>query len=225
MLINDKQLLPLRRNIDPYRLRRKMVDYLVRCGIQDGAVLSAMNTVPRHLFVDEALASRAYDNSTLPIGLGQTISHPYTVAKMTELLHVKSGMRVLEVGTGSGYQAAILSCLGCVVYTTERLPELYKRSVQLFSVLKLNKIRSFFGDGTLGLPEAAPYDRIIVTAGGPKVPVPLVEQLDEKGIMLIPVGERPRKQRLRCLVKDGGAFFEQDYGPAVFVDLVGNHGW
>lgn len=218
---------PVRRPVavDPRRLRRRMVEDLARRGIRDRAVLEAMDTVPRHLFVDEALAGHAYDNSTLPIGHGQTISQPYTVARMTELLRVEAGMRVLEVGTGSGYQAAVLAALGCSVYTTERLRELYARTREILQGLGLRRVHMLLGDGTLGVPEAAPFDRIIVTAGGPKIPGPLVDQLDEKGIMLIPVGERPRSQRLFSLYKQGGAVYKEDCGPAVFVDLVGDHGW
>lgn len=134
-------------------------------------------------------------------------------------------MRVLEIGTGSGYQTAVLAAMGCSVYTVERLPGLYESAARVLDFLHPGTIRMYLRDGTLGVPEAAPYDRIIVTAGGPEVPAPLVEQLDEKGIMLIPVGERPGSQRLQCVVRKGSSAYSRDCGPAVFVDLVGNHGW
>ena len=235
------------------RSRRLMVRELERQGIADQAVLAAMGAVPRHLFVDPALRARAYAFQTLPIGFGQTISHPFTVARMTSLLGLSRGMRVLEVGTGSGYQAAVLACLGCRVYTVERLPGLYRRAAAVLSGLGLDvdasppagapafpqpgplvgfrpgRVCMRLGDGTLGMAGGITgdlrFDRIIVTAGGPQVPAPLAGQLDEKGIMLIPVGGRPREQRLRLCRKEGGVLRGQDLGPAVFVDLVGNHGW
>ena len=231
------------------RSRRLMVRELERQGIADQAVLAAMGAVPRHLFVDPALRARAYAFQTLPIGFGQTISHPFTVARMTSLLGLSRGMRVLEVGTGSGYQAAVLACLGCRVYTVERLPGLYQRAAAVLSALGLDvdasppagapafpqpgplagfrpgKVCMRLGDGTLGMAGGLRFDRIIVTAGGPQVPAPLAGQLDEKGIMLIPVGGRPREQRLKRYCKERGALRGQDLGPAVFVDLVGNHGW
>ena len=201
-----------------------MVEELARQGIADAAVLAAMAEVPRHLFVDEALTGRAYDSGTLPIGRGQTISSPFTVAKMTSLLQVEPGMRVLEIGTGSGYQAAVLTRLGCLVESVERLPELHEKATALLHSLGCTGVRTWLADGTLGLPALAPFARIIVTAGGPAVPHPLLEQLDENGIMLIPVGNS-KNQRLTRVFRRAGSLYEQDCGPAVFVDLVGSHGW
>lgn len=201
-----------------------MVDELCRRGIRQEAVLRAMAVVPRHLFVDEALAFRAYECTTLPLGLGQTISNPLTVARMTELLNASPCMRVLEVGTGSGYQSAVLAAMGCEVYTTERLRPLYERTRELFRALDIRRVHMILADGTMGYPRTAPYDRIIVTAGGPQVPKPLLSQLDENGIMLIPVGD-PHSQRLIRVVRTAGGFTEEDCGAAAFVDLVGNHGW
>lgn len=169
--------------IDPRRLRLRMVRELAARGITDGRVLDAMSRVPRHLFVPEGLRSRAYEDCPLPIGYGQTISQPSTVALMSQMLETSPGMRVLEVGTGSGYQAAVLAAI------------------------------------------AAPFDRIIVTAGGPQIPRPLLEQLAVDGIMLIPVGARPRTQRLMRIMRRQGRLCSEDLGPAVFVDLVGDHGW
>ena len=211
--------------VDPRRQRARMVRQLAARGITDQNVLAAMGSVPRHLFVQEALRARAYEDTALPIGYGQTISQPSTVAHMTQLLEVFPGCRVLEIGTGSGYQTAVLAALGCAVFTIERLRELYLHTRQLFRSLGLRRVHAQLGDGTLGLPDAAPYDRIIVTAGGPEVPRPLLSQLDDGGILLIPVGTKPRNQRLLRLEKRGNHIGKTDLGPAIFVDLVGDHGW
>lgn len=220
--------MPRRRkvNIDPRRLRLRMVREQIQArGIRDIEVISAMAAVPRHMFVQEAMAMHAYEDSSLPIGYGQTISQPYVVARMTELLEIEKGMRVLEIGTGSGYQAAILAAMGCVVHTVERLPELYVQTRALVQRLQLRGIHMHLGDGTLGLPHIAPFHRIIVAAGGPRIPDPLVRQIADNGIMLIPVGDRPRAQRLTRLRRVGSRVYMEDAGPAVFVDLVGNYGW
>lgn len=214
-----------RRDIDPRRLRERMVRGLAARGLADDAVLRAMLAVRRDLFVEEALRCQAYEDIALPIGLGQTISQPSTVARMTALLDVRPGMRVLEVGTGSGYQSAVLAALGCRVFTVERLAELCARAQAVFRRLGLTSIRMRCGDGTLGMPGAAPFERIIVTAGGPEVPRPLIEQLDSPGVLLIPVGKRRREQRLIRICRKGGQVLQEDLGPAVFVDLVGSHGW
>ena len=202
-----------------------MVQELKRSGITDEAVLQAMGTVPRHLFVEEALRVQAYEDIRLPIGYGQTISQPSTVALMTQRLEARPGMRVLEIGTGSGYQAAVLAVMGCRVYTVERLAELYHVTRNLLQQLSLRAIYMVRGDGTLGLPAAAPFERIIVTAGGPEVPQPLLQQLAEGGILLIPVGDKPRTQRLLRVHRRAGRFLTENLGPANFVDLVGSHGW
>lgn len=212
--------------LDPKRLRLRMVrEQLQARGITDRAILAAMATVPRHLFVQEALRAQAYADTPLPIGYGQTISQPFTVAFMTEMLQVRKNMRILEIGTGSGYQATILAALGCTVFSIERMAALYRQTKELLRQLDVRGIHLFHRDGTLGLPEAAPFDRIIVTAGGPEIPAPLVDQLDNEGILLIPVGEKPRLQRLVRVCKSQGRTVCQDLGPAVFVDLVGDYGW
>ncbi len=214
------------RAVDPRRLRERMVqEQLIRRGIQDPAVLEAMRAVPRHLFVQEALRAQAYEDTPLPIGYGQTISQPYIVARMSELLETQPGMRVLEIGTGSGYQAMVLAAMGCTVFTVERIRELYTATSALLRHLKPRGIHTKRDDGTLGMPEAAPFDRIIVTAGGPEVPLPLVEQMEDHGILVIPVGGQRRAQRLLRVRKDGGTVTTEDMGGVVFVDLVGNHGW
>lgn len=184
-----------------------------------------MRVVPRHLFVEEGLASQAYGDHPLPIGLGQTISQPYIVALMSQLLEAEKGMKVLEVGTGSGYQAAILDAMGLDVYTVERLRELYFRTSSLFMRLRMLSIRMKLDDGTLGWPDAGPFDRIIVTAGGPEIPEPLIDQLADPGVMVIPVGEGRAAQKLVQVRKTGGRVTMENKNAVAFVDLVGKHGW
>ena len=194
-------------------------------GVSDPAVLSAMRKIPRHEFVQEALASQAYDDRPQPIGEGQTISQPYVVALMTELLEVSPGLRVLEIGTGSGYQAAVLAELGAEVYTVERIKKLHIEARDRFMAMRSFNIFLKLDDGTMGWPEHAPYDRIMVTAGGPKIPRPLVEQMADPGRMVIPVGDSKRLQQLKVVVKEGGRVTVRDHGGVAFVDLVGTHGW
>lgn len=194
-------------------------------GIGNQAVLDAMAQVPRHLFVPEAFKSHAYDDAPIPIGFGQTISQPFTVARMTDLLEVDKGVRVLEIGAGSGYQAAVLASIGCAVISIERLRELYLRAKALLQKLGYRAIHLHRGDGTLGFPVAAPFERILVSAGGPQVPPPLLAQLAEGGVLLIPVGGRPGQQHLLRLRKFNGKIIQEDLGSTTFVDLVGDHGW
>ncbi|CAK7013825.1 MAG: Protein-L-isoaspartate O-methyltransferase [Desulfovibrio sp.] len=200
-------------------------DQLIRRGICDENVLAAMNAVPRHLFVEEALYAKAYEDYPLPIGFGQTISQPYVVALMSQLLEALPGMRVLEIGTGSGYQAAVLDAMGLDVHTVERLRDLYFRTSSLFMRMRLLTIRMKLDDGTLGWPDAGPYDRIIVTAGGPEIPEPLIDQLADPGILVIPVGGERSSQRLVQVKKMDGKVFTETKDSVSFVDLVGKHGW
>lgn len=177
---------------DSYRhkgLRKRMVDALRRRGIHDEAVLAAMNAVPRHFFLEKAFEEHAYEDKPFPIGHEQTISQPFTVAYQSALLNVKTGDRVLEIGTGSGYQAAILAALGAKVYTVERQEALYFSAKKLLAEMGFREVKCYFRDGTKGLPEYAPYDKIIVTAGAPVVPEALKQQLAVGGILVIPVGE------------------------------------
>lgn len=213
--------------MDTFQISRdRMVrEQLVSRGITDPSVLAAMRKVPRHLFVEEALYGKAYGDYPLPIGNGQTISQPYVVAMMSQLLEAAPGMRVLEIGTGSGYQAAVLAEMGLDVHTVERLPELYARTSRLLIRLRYRKIHLKLADGTQGWPEAAPFDRIIVTAGGPSVPQPLVEQLSDPGLLVIPVGGERRGQRLLLVRKENGSVFQESHERVTFVDLVGSHGW
>jgi protein-L-isoaspartate(D-aspartate) O-methyltransferase len=206
--------------------RERMVrDQIEARGIRDPGVLEAMRKVKRHLFVTEAFYARAYEDAPVPIGHGQTISQPYIVALMSELLEARPGMRALEIGAGSGYQAAVLAAMGLTVFSVERIRELFFTARELLQGLSIRNVHMKLDDGTLGLPEAAPFDRIIVTAGGPSVPPPLLEQLDDPGILVIPVGEQRRTQRLVRVIKEKGKTYTENKGAVSFVDLVGLHAW
>lgn len=208
------------------RNRQRMVaDQIMARGITDERVLAAMSAVPRHFFVDEAMAAEAYEDYPLPIGLGQTISQPYVVALMSQLLEAAPGMKVLEIGTGSGYQAAVLREMGLDVYSVERMRDLHLRTSALLRKLRYFHIACRLGDGTLGWPEEAPFERILVTAGGPFIPEPLLDQLADPGILLMPVGARARMQNLVRVHKQDNEIHREDLGAVSFVDLVGNHGW
>jgi len=206
-------------------IRERMVaEQLVPRGIRDDRVLEVMSTVPRHFFVDDALRSRAYGDFPLPIASGQTISQPYIVACMTEALKLKGHETVLEIGTGSGYQAAILSRLCTKVYTIERINVLLAGARKVFDQLKYFNIIAKLDDGTMGWPENGPYDAIMVTAGGPEVPKPLVEQLTDNGRMIIPVGDQ-HVQDLQMVEKVDGEVRINHLEKVRFVDLVGEYGW
>ena len=206
--------------------RKRLVDGIRLRGIRDERVLSALLKVPRHLFVPEELRDRAYVDAPLPIGEGQTISQPYIVALMTEALELDEDSRVLEIGTGSGYQAAILAEIAKEVYTVERIPALLERARRILEALGYDNIYFKLGDGTLGWEEHAPYDAIIVTAGAPEVPEPLVEQLKVGGRMVIPVGDEFSQRLLRVTKLDSsGKVKIEDLGGCVFVKLKGKHGW
>ena len=194
-------------------------------GVTRPEVLRAMRKVPRHLFVEEALIPQAYEDHPLPIGHGQTISQPYVVAWMTELLEVSPGHKVLEIGTGSGYQAAVLAELGAEVYTVERVKPLFELARARLTALRCRRVRLKLDDGTLGWPEEAPFDRILVAAGGPRIPQPLVAQLAENGRMVIPVGASRRSQTLCLVRRENGRVIVRELGGVMFVDLVGAHGW
>ncbi len=183
-----------------------------------------MAEVPRHLFVDDAMQGRAYGDHPLPIGAGQTISQPYIVAYMTQALALKGNEKILEIGTGSGYQAAILSRLCAQVFTVERVNSLLAGARRIFDRLRYFNIRSKLDDGTLGWAEFGPYDAIIVTAGGPEVPEPLIAQLADPGRLIIPVGDQ-HEQVLQLLEKKEGQVEISHLAGVRFVDLVGEHGW
>ncbi len=205
--------------------RERMVEeQLVSRSIFDQKTLAAMRTVPRHLFVEDAMRASAYGDHPLPIGAGQTISQPYIVALMTQVLQVAGDKRVLEVGTGSGYQAAILSQLCERVYTIERLDSLLVRARRIFDKLHYHNIVSRIDDGTEGWPDQAPFDGILVTAGGPKIPEPLIEQLADPGRLVIPVGDQ-YVQELQVVEKKAGNLNITIIEQVRFVDLIGSHGW
>jgi len=197
---------------------------LIPRGITDERVIAAMKKVPRHLFVPEAIQHMAYDDMALSIGEGQTISQPYMVAVMTELLDLKGNEKVLEIGTGSGYQAAILAELSSKVYTVERIAELARSAQEKLTSIGYRNIEVKVSDGTLGWPEKSPFDRIIVTAGSPKIPEPFMEQLADGGIILAPVGDRFSQQLLKVR-KTKGTLKEEYHTPCVFVPLIGEYGW
>ena len=202
------------------RTRDRLVERLRSNGIQNNAVLEAVRSTPRHLFVDEALASRAYEDTALPIGYGQTISQPYTVARMTELLLEVNPSKVLEVGTGSGYQAAILSRLVDKVYSTERIESLASQARQRFRRLGYRNVRVQHSDGSWGWPQFSPFDAIIVTAGGRDIPEPLLEQLVVGGRLVMPLGDRSR-QILVSVTRTPTVYERVDLDPVVFVPLIG----
>ncbi len=207
------------------RLRELMVStQLIPRGIKDTRVLNAMRKVPRHLFLDESIRPRSYDDMALSIGEHQTISQPYMVAVMTELLELKGEEKVLEIGTGSGYQGAILAELAKEVYTVERVRVLAERAKSRYSSLGYKNIHVTVHDGTMGLPGESPFDRILVTAGCPRVPETLQDQLSEEGILVAPVGDRFSQQLLK-IRKQKGTMHETRHTPCVFVPLIGRHGW
>jgi protein-L-isoaspartate(D-aspartate) O-methyltransferase len=207
------------------RRREEMVRRQIEArGVTDERVLEAIRKVPRHLFVSEALEDQAYGDFPLPIGDGQTISQPYIVAEMTQALGVGKEDRVLEIGTGSGYQAAVLAQIVYRVYTIERIHSLYARTRRLFDALKYHNIVTRYADGTSGWKEQAPFDAIIVTAGAPDIPQPLIEQLAPGGRMVIPVGDQYTQDLIR-LVKDDGGVRQTSLGGCRFVKLLGEHGW
>jgi len=193
-------------------------------GISDKRVLAAMETVPRHEFVEEGLKGVAYEDNPLPIGMDQTISQPYIVALMTELLDVSEEHKVLEIGTGSGYQAAVISHLSMSVITVERIPKLFKNAKETLRKLGYNNITVVMADGSIGYREYAPYDRIIVTAASPSIPDELIDQLADSGKMVIPVGGKITQQLL-VLKKEGTKVIKTDSIGVRFVPLKGRKGW
>jgi protein-L-isoaspartate(D-aspartate) O-methyltransferase len=204
--------------------RERMVQELARRGIRDQRVLQALGTVPRHRFVRDHFVPKAYSGGALPLGASQTLSQPYIVARMTELLAIDPANRVLEIGTGSGYQTAILASLARWVYSMERIPELARAAIQRMRDLKLDNVKIQAFDGTVGWAKAAPFDRILVAAGAPKVPPPLLDQLAVDGLLLLPEGDRDRQRLVRYHRR--ARKIEREEGEEVgFVPLIGRHGW
>jgi len=205
-------------------MRRQLVKVVREKGITDEKVLSAIGKIPRHFFFENALVEHAYEDKAFPIGAGQTISQPYTVAFQTELLKIKPGDKVFEIGTGSGYQAIVLLEMGADVYTIEYQKELYERTSQFLPQMGY-KPHFFFGDGSQGLARFAPYDKIIVTAGAPTVPDALIDQLKVGGILVIPVGDAKTQQMLRITKTAENKVRTETFTNFKFVPLLGADGW
>ena len=210
---------------DDYRhqgLRKRLVEDLKHKRINDPAVLKAIGEIPRHLFIDDsAFLELAYQDIAFPIGCGQTISQPYTVAFQSELLGVRPGMKVLEIGTGSGYQTAVLVKLGCKVFSVERHRPLYLRTKERLALMGL-KANLFYGDGFIGLPKEAPFDRVLVTCGAPYVPEALPLQLKPEGVMVVPVGEGEEQRMLRIEHQPDGTLVATERGTFRFVPMLKN---
>ena len=206
--------------------RARMVEHLRdHYKIADERVLEAMNRVPRHAFVPEALKAQAYKDNALPISSGQTISQPFIVARMTELLELKGRERVLEIGSGSGYQTAVLATIARKVFAIERIATLHSEAKRRLLDLGFRNISYRLDDGTNGWPAYAPFDAILVAAGGPSIPEPLANQLEIGGRMVIPIGENQKSQMLVRITRNEKGFDAENFGPCAFVPLIGNHGW
>lgn len=209
--------------IDTYRhkgLRKKLVEILRQKGIQDGPILTAIGKIPRHSFLDRAFEEWAYQDVPFPIGADQTISQPYTVAFQTWLLEIKETDKVLEIGTGSGYQACVLAELGAKVYTIERQESLFKRTNKLLKALGYQRVRTFLGDGYKGLPRFSPFDKILVTAGATEVPLMLLNQLKIGGFLIIPVGKGDDQEMLKVCKKKEHKFETERFGRFRFVPFL-----
>ena len=209
---------------DNYRhkgLRKQLVELLRTKGISDEAVLSAINEVPRHIFLDSSFVELAYQDKAFPIGSGQTISQPHTVAFQTQLLQVEKGMKVLEIGTGSGYQACVLAAMGAKVFSIERQRNLFFKTKEILEQLPF-RVKTFLGDGFEGLPTYQPFDRVIITAGAPDVPPVLVEQMKTGGIMVIPIdsAEGEGQTMLRLTKQADGSLKREEFGDFKFVPML-----
>lgn len=212
---------------DPFAIaRRNMVERQISGrGVQDQRVIQALLAVPRHLFVEEALQGQAYSDFPLPIGERQTISQPFMVARMTEALQLRGGERVLEIGTGSGYQAAVLSRVAARVYTIERIPALARRARRILDAIGCANVQIRVGDGTLGWPEEAPFEGIMVTAGAPAIPEDYRQQLAVGGRLVIPVGGAQSQSLVRITRVAADRFQQEELLDCRFVPLIGVHGW
>ena len=209
---------------DNYRhkgLRKQLVEQLRTKGITDEAVLSAINEVPRHVFLDSSFVELAYQDTAFPIGSGQTISQPFTVAFQTQLLQIEKGMKVLEIGTGSGYQACVLAAMGAKVLTIERQRHLFFKTKDILEQLPF-RVKSFLGDGFEGLPTYQPFDRIIITAGAPNIPDALVQQLKPNGIMVIPMNntEEDGQTMMKITKGEDGSLKKEEFGDFKFVPML-----
>ncbi len=209
---------------DSYRhkgMRKKLVDEIQKKGILDEQILAAVNAIPRHLFMDSSFLEFAYEDKPFPIGSGQTISQPYTVAFQTQLLDVKPGLKILEIGTGSGYQACVLAEMGADVYSIERQKKLFEKTRKFLSRFPYD-LHLFCGDGYLGLPEKAPFDGILITAAAPEIPQTLIDQLKTGGVLVIPLGDASGQTMYRMVKKKSGSLLKEAYGQFRFVPLLKN---
>lgn len=213
--------------MDEYQIpRERMIERLRdHYKIKDERVLDAMRRVPRHFFVPEALKTQAYRDNALPIAANQTISQPFIVARMTELLELNSQSKILEIGAGSGYQSAVLAQLAQKIYAIERVPQLAGEARRRLQNLNINNVSLDCADGTHGLEKHAPYDGILVAAGSPSLPEPLLKQLKTGGKLVIPIGENQKSQKLIRVTRAGKGFETEDFGDCSFVPLIGEHGW
>lgn len=204
--------------------RRRLIETLQTNGISDLAVLRAIELTPRHLFVPDGVRQRAYEDVALPIGSGQTISQPSVHARYLELLRLTGHEKVLEVGTGSGYQTVLLAHLASQVFSIERVPELLERAHEVIRVCEVRNVSLMLGDGTLGWRDHAPFDAILISAAAPELPRPLLEQLADGGRLIVPLGDRD-EQMLVLVRRVGDEFERRDITPVRFVPLMGTHGW
>ncbi len=202
-------------------LRKQLVDAIKKKGIDDQRVLMAIEAVPRHYFMDSSFLEFAYQDKPFPIGSGQTISQPYTVAYQTMLLRVQTGMKVLEIGTGSGYQACVLAEMGAKVFSIERQRKLFQKTKDFMGSMPW-QIQLFLSDGFAGLPKFAPFDRVLITAAAPEIPVALVDQLKTGGIMVVPHGSGETQEMLRITKQADGSLIQEIFGDFRFVPMLGN---
>ena len=214
--------------VDDYKhkgMRNKLVQIIQKKGISDTRVLNAINKIPRHCCFDNIVVEHAYQDKAFPIGEGQTISQPYTVAFQTELLNIRHGSRILEIGTGSGYQASVLVELGAEVFTIEYNRVLHEQTKRFLPKVLGYKPHFFHGDGSKGLSQHAPYDGIIVTAGAPSVPSDLIKQLKINGVLIIPVGNNQKQKMLKIKKLSETKISKKEYNQFSFVPLLGENGW
>ena len=214
----------MRKYEDTYRhkgLRKKLIDILKEKGITDNNVLEAINNIPRHFFLDSAFDEIAYEDRAFPISDGQTISQPYTVAYQTQLLQVKSGDKILEIGTGSIFQATVLAEMGARVFTIERQKNLFEKTKHYIFKAKYNNLKFFYGDGFEGLPTYAPFDKVIITAAAPFIPPKLIQQLKTGGFMVVPVDEDHHQRMLRLTKNVDGTYSEEAFSNFSFVPMLG----
>lgn len=213
----------MKKQEDTYRhkgLRKKLIDSLREKGISDETVLEAMNSIPRHQFMDSALDNIAYEDRAFPIAAGQTISQPYTVAYQTQLLQLKPNDKVLEIGTGSIYQATVLAELGAKVFTIERQKDLFEKTKKYIFKSKYPNLKFFYGDGFEGLPTYGPFDKVLITAAAPFIPPKLIAQLKTGGMMVVPVDEGPHQRMLRLTKKEDGTYSEETFDNFSFVPML-----